>query len=192
MDITSVSSETELSLRQSRSRPALLIEAARRGDGMAFESLVTSRLERTYRIALATLGSEADARDAVQETWVAVWRNLPSLADIDRFDSWVDAIVVNACRMAIRKRGRVREIALVDDFDRGAPGPGPDQVSERDVLDRAFGRLSVDHRAILVLHHLEEQPLAAIAARLGIPVGTAKSRLFAARAALQESLEAER
>ena len=187
-----MSSETELSLRQSRSRPALLIEAARRGDGMAFESLVTSRLERTYRIALATLGSEADARDAVQETWVAVWRNLPSLADIDRFDSWVDSIVVNACRMAIRKRGRVREIALVDDFDRGAPGPGPDQISERDVLDRAFGRLSVDHRAILVLHHLEEQPLAAIAARLGIPVGTAKSRLFAARAALQESLEAER
>ena len=192
MDVTSVSSETEPSLRVSRSQPALLIEAARRGDETAFESLVTSRLERTYRIALAILGSEADARDAVQEAWVAVWRNLPSLANDDRFDAWVDSIVVNSCRMTIRKRGRVREIALVEDLDRQAPEPGPDQVSEREALDIAFGRLSVDHRAILVLHHLEEQPVAAIAARLGIPVGTAKSRLFAARAALQQNLEAER
>lgn len=192
MDITSVSSETELSLRETRSQPGLLIEAARRGDETAFESLVTTRLERTYRIALAILGSEADARDAVQDAWVAVWRNLPSLAKDDRFDAWVDSIVVNACRMTMRKRGRVREITLVEDLDRHAPEAGPDQFSEREALDRAFGRLSVDHRAILVLHHLEEQPVAAIAARLGIPVGTAKSRLFAARAALQQHLEAER
>ena len=187
-----MSSETESSLLDSRSRPGSLIDAARRGDEGAFESLVRSRLERTYRIALATLGSEADARDAVQETWVAVWRKFPTLADTDRFDAWVDSIVVNACRMTIRKRGRVREIALVEDMDRRASGPGPDQISEREALDRAFARLSVDHRVILVFHHLEEQPLAAIAARLGIPVGTAKSRLFAARAALQASLEAER
>jgi RNA polymerase sigma factor (sigma-70 family) len=192
VDVTSVSSETDLSVRESRSRPGLLIEAARRGDETAFESLVTARIERTYRIALAILGSEADARDAVQDGWVAVWRKLPSLANDDRFDAWVDSIVVNACRMTIRKRRRVREITLVEDLDRHALEPGPDQFSERDALDRAFGRLSVDHRAILVLHHLEDQPVAAIAARLGIPVGTAKSRLFAARAALQQNLEAER
>ena len=187
-----MSSETDLSVRESRSRPGLLIEAARRGDETAFESLVTARIERTYRIALAILGSEADARDAVQDGWVAVWRKLPSLANDDRFDAWVDSIVVNACRMTIRKRRRVREITLVEDLDRHALEPGPDQFSEREALARAFGRLSVDHRAILVLHHLEDQPVAAIAARLGVPVGTAKSRLFAARAALQQNLEAER
>jgi RNA polymerase sigma-70 factor (ECF subfamily) len=192
VEVTSLSSDSELRVHEGYPPPGVLVEAASRGDDDAFESLVRSRLERTYRIALATLGSEADARDAVQETWVAVWRHLPSLTDPSRFDSWVDSIVVNSCRMTIRKRGRIREIALVDDLDRHASGPGPDDVPERDALDRAFGRLSVEHRSILVLHHLERQPVSAIAEMLRIPVGTAKSRLFAARTALERELEAER
>ena len=169
-----------------------LVETARAGDEAAFEALVAARLPRTYRMALAILGSEADARDAMQEAWVAAWRHLPSLLDATRFDAWLDQIVVNACRTAIRKRGRVREITLVDDFDVAAQTPGPDQVSEREALDRAFGRLTIEQRTILVLHHLERRPLSTIADALQVPIGTAKSRLHAARAALQRSLEAER
>lgn len=162
------------------------------GDDAAFEALVLDRLPRTYRMALAILGSEADARDAVQETWVSVWRRMPSLRDPARFDAWLDQILVNACRTGLRKRGRVREIALVENFDIEAPQAGPDHFTEREALQRAFDRLSVEQRSLLVLHHLERRPLTAIAEVYGIPVGTAKSRLHAARSALERALEAER
>lgn len=191
MDVVTVSSDAEQAVG-SRTRPHELVVAALAGDEAAFEDLVTARLPRTYRMALAILGSEPDARDAVQDAWVAAWRQLRTLLDPSRFDAWLDQILVNACRATLRKRGRVREIALVEEIDLAAPHPGPDAVTERDALNRAFSRLSVEQRAILVMHHLERRPLATIADALGIPVGTAKSRLFTARAALQRNLEAER
>jgi RNA polymerase sigma-70 factor (ECF subfamily) len=191
MDVVTVSSDVEQAIA-SRPPPHELVVAAMAGDDGAFEDLVTARLPRTYRMALAIVGSEADARDAVQETWIAAWRQLRTLLDPARFDAWLDQILVNACRTTLRKRGRVREIALIEEIDVAAPHPGPDAVTERDALNRAFSRLSVEQRAILVMHHLEHRPLATIADALGIPIGTAKSRLFTARAALQSNLETER
>jgi len=149
-------------------------------------------LARTYRIATAVLGSEPDARDAVQEAWLAAWRQLPRLLDPTKFDAWVDRIVVNACRMSLRRRARVLEIPMADGFDQAGNVPGPEQVVAQNELEEAFGRLTVEQRTILVLHHLEGRPLSAIAEVLAIPVGTAKSRLHAARLALERSLEAER
>jgi RNA polymerase sigma-70 factor (ECF subfamily) len=128
----------------------------------------------------------------VQEAWVSAWQQLPSLLDPARFDAWLDQIIVNACRMSLRKRGRVREIELVEAFDVQAPQPGPDHITEREALQRAFNRLSIEQRTLLVLHHLERRPLTAIAEVFGIPLGTAKSRLHTARAALERTLEAER
>jgi RNA polymerase sigma-70 factor (ECF subfamily) len=192
MDVASVTPDLAQADQRRVTTLGRQVRAALAGDEAAFEAIVEARLPRTYRIALAILGSEADARDAMQEAWIAAWRHLPSLLDASRFDAWLDQIVVNACRAAIRKRGRVREIALVDDFDVAAPHAGPDQVSEREALDRAFSRLTVEQRAILVLHHLERRPMSAIAAALSVPIGTAKSRLHAARSTLQRNLEAER
>jgi RNA polymerase sigma-70 factor (ECF subfamily) len=169
-----------------------LLAAAVAGDAGAFDQLVGPRLARTWRLARAILGTDHEASDAVQDAWLTAWRQLPSLRDPERFDAWVDRIVVNACRMSVRRRGRVREIRMVDDFDQASTSPGPEQLAEREALEAAFGRLSVDHRTILVLHHLEERPLVAIGEVLGIPVGTAKSRLHAARAALERALEDDR
>jgi RNA polymerase sigma-70 factor (ECF subfamily) len=138
------------------------------------------------------LGSPDEARDAVQEAWLTAWRQLPRLREPDRFDAWLDRIVVNACRMVVRRHGRRREVGMPDGFDVATDSVGPDQVAERDVLETAFARLSVDQRTILVLHHLEQRPLPAIADVLGIPVGTAKSRLWAARGALERALEVAR
>jgi RNA polymerase sigma-70 factor (ECF subfamily) len=171
--------------------PALLA-AAVGGDADAFDRLVGPRLARTWRLARAILGTDHEAADAVQDAWLTAWRQLSSLRDADRFDAWIDRIVVNACRMSIRRRGRVREIRIAEDFDHPSTAPGPEQLAERDALEAGFERLSVDHRTILVLHHLEERPLAAIADVLGIPVGTAKSRLHAARTALERALEDDR
>jgi RNA polymerase sigma-70 factor, ECF subfamily len=179
---------------EGRLDPAL-IRRAQDGDVDAFTALVAGRIDPMTRTAMAILGHEADARDAVADALAAVWRELPRLRDPLAFDAWSTRIVVHACRRRLRGRGRerVREVAL--DGDSGLEGlatPGPaDAVGGRIALERAFDRLDADARAILVLHHLDGRPLAEVAAVLGVPVGTAKSRLFAARAALEKALERE-
>ena len=167
-----------------------LIHAAADGDDAAFEAIIAGRLARTFRIALAILGSEADARDATQDAWLQAWRQLATLKDPERFDPWLDRIVVNACRMTIRRK-RVRQIPMPSDFDRPDKPQGADGFAERDALERVFDRLTVEHRTVLVLHHVEGRSVAEIAEVLAVPVGTVKSRLHAARSQLGRMLEAE-
>lgn len=180
-----------------RARAALVVRA-QAADPSAFEQLVGARLDPAFRLALGILGNEADARDATQDAFISAWRNLPGLRDPAAFDGWLTRIVVNSARAVIRLRrtARVREISvtvLVDDADPASHDrPVDEQASETDALERAFARLDAADRTILVLHHLEHQALTTIAETLGIPVGTAKSRLFAARRALERALEAER
>jgi RNA polymerase sigma-70 factor (ECF subfamily) len=171
-----------------------LIADAQGGDRTAFDALLTARLDRTYRTARAILGNEPDARDAIQDAWLSIWRRLPSLRDRAAFDGWVDRIVVNACRTRLRQRGRVREIPMAEGFERRETSVvgRPDDIAERDAVERAFERLDPDQRAILVLHHLHHQPVVAIAAALAIPEGTVKWRLHAARTALSKAMEADR
>ena len=180
-----------------------LIEQARAGDRAAFEALVRLKVDAVYGTALAILGHEADAQDAVQEAFVAAWRSLAGLRDVDRFEAWFGRIVVNACRMSLRKRRGVREITVhgATSERTGADGdllerpsadrPLADVAASADAFDRAFERLTADERALLVLRHHDELPVADIAARLGIPAGTVKSRLFAARRALERALARE-
>ena len=175
-----------------------LLLRARAGDSEAFELVVQQRGEHLYRTAKAILGGEADALDATQETFISAWRRLSYLRDVDRFDAWLGRILVNECRMALRRRGRVREVPLAD----GSGGRGPtasgqptDGVHDDSfalAFDDAFERLSVDQRTILVLHHVHGYGVGEIGAWLGVPVGTVKWRLHRARRALREALEAER
>lgn len=168
-----------------------LVERARAGDADAFDQLVRERLDAVYRLALGILGEAADARDATQEAFVSAWRKLPSLRDVERFDAWLDRITVNACRMALRKRRGVRELRLIPGADyspTGRPLADNAQASAR-AFDDAFSRLTVDQRALLFEHHLDGHGVTKIAERLGIPAGTVKSRLFAARRALERALK---
>ena len=177
---------------QQGSTEADLVRRAARGDSAAFEVLVTIRADRAFRLARSILGNESDARDATQDAFIAVWRELPRLRDAEHFDAWLRRILVNACRAQIRVRGRVREVAMDGAPDRSDPGPGlSDQVSDTDMLGRAFDRLVPDKRAILVLHYQEHESVATIAGALGIPQGTVKWRLSEARAALERALLAE-
>ena len=177
---------------------AALVARAQRGDQMAFEALVEPRLARLLRLADSIVSNDADASDAVQEACLRAWRELPRLRDADRFEAWLWRIVINTCRSALRTRRRVnvREIpveAMPAGFDPAQPGQGlGEDLSAIDVVQRAFRRLDIDKRAILVLHHVEERSIAQIATLLGIPEGTAKWRLFAARQALERALEVER
>lgn len=177
---------------QPGSTEADLVRRAARGDSAAFEVLVTNRADRAFRLARSILGNESDARDATQDAFIAVWRELPRLRDAEHFDAWLRRILVNACRAQIRVRGRVREVAMDGAPDRSDPSPGiPDQVSDTEVLGRAFDRLVPDKRAILVLHYHQHESVATIAGALGIPQGTVKWRLSEARAALGRALLAE-
>ena len=168
-----------------------LVTRAAAGDVDAFEVLVAARLNRAVRTASAILGSEADAHDVVQEAFVATWRHLPKLRDRTRFDAWLNKTIVNRCRDTLRRRRRSREVALDGAQDlpsQDTTGPAADMAA----LNNAFDRLSVDHRHLLVMHHLHRVRVADIATELGIPEGTAKWRLHAARAALTRALEADR
>jgi RNA polymerase sigma factor (sigma-70 family) len=174
-----------------------LIRRAQTGDVEAFTALVAGRFEPMQRTAMAILGHEADARDAVADALAAVWRELPRLRDPLAFEAWSMRILVHACRRRLRGRGRARVRELSIDIgdagaSRGAVAGPADDVGDRIALERAFERLDGDARAILVLHHLDGRGLTEVAAVLGIPIGTAKSRLFAARRALERALERER
>lgn len=172
-----------------------LVERAQAGDRDAFEMLVRQKVDAVYRTAYAILGNAADAQDATQETFIAAWRGLPRLREPEKFASWLGRITTNACRMSLRHRRTVREIPMDAEEDRSAVGSYDDpdgSIADAQAFDRAFERLPVEQRALLVAHHLEGKPLTDIAAELEVPVGTVKSRLHTARAALERSLEAER
>jgi RNA polymerase sigma factor (sigma-70 family) len=145
-----------------------------------------------YRLSFAILGNEADARDAAQETLLAAWRQLRGLRAPERFDAWLQRIAVNAARQVIRgnRRRRVREVpssSVAALAARLESTPHDDAA----ILDLALARLPVDQRSILVLHHLEGWGVNELAAILDIPAGTAKSRLFAARQALDAAIARE-
>ena len=180
-----------------------LVHRARLGDAAAFDRLVALRIDRCYRLAWSILLNDADAADATQDAFVAAWRQLPRLRDTSVFDGWLNRIVANTARMGRRRRLRLREIAIGSPTPDDNPStsserrPDPyaptaiDAVAEQDAIRRAFDRLRPDERAILALHHVDERPVAEIARTLGIPTGTAKWRLHAARRALERAMEAE-
>lgn len=150
-------------------------------------------MDAVYRLTYAILGNEADAADAAQETFVAAWRQIRHLRDRDRFEAWLQRVAVNAARMTHRARRRrnVREIVASRVAVPADRPVAPTIESDAAVLDAALKRLDIDQRSILVLHHLEGRPIAELADILDVPVGTVKSRLFAARRALQGALDEE-
>lgn len=151
-------------------------------------------MDAVYRLSFAILADEADARDAAQDTFVTAWRQIGRLRDPERFDAWLQRVAVNAARMTHRARRRrgVREIPS-SRVGAVADLPTTESPVEADAraLEAALGRLSIEQRSILALHHLEGRSLAELAEILAIPAGTVKSRLHTARQALHAALLAE-
>jgi RNA polymerase sigma-70 factor (ECF subfamily) len=165
-----------------------LVSRAAAGDRDAFAMLIGPRVDRAVRTARAILGSDAEAHDVAQDALVSAWVNLPRLRDPSRFDAWLHRTLVNRCREVLRRRRRNLEIHVEADATEGDFARGSIETAS---VKAAFGRLSVEDRTILLLHHLHGLPLDQVARHLAIPVGTAKSRLFHARRALERALEAE-
>jgi RNA polymerase sigma-70 factor (ECF subfamily) len=168
-----------------------LVEQAQGGDREAFAILARTHGDRLMAIAHRILRDVGRAEDAVQQALVIAWRELPRLRDPDRFDAWIERLLVNASYAEARRWRRWNANIRVLPAD----GPaGPDEalsLEDRDRLERGFRRLPPDQRAILVLTHYLGLAPTEIAERLGIPVGTARSRLHYAHRAMRAAIEAD-
>jgi RNA polymerase sigma factor (sigma-70 family) len=167
-----------------------LVEQARRGDRDAFGILARTRGDRLFGIANRILRDIDRSEDAVQQTLVIAWRELPRLRDPDRFDAWINRLLVHACYAEARRARQWNANIRVLPLNGLAARDDTLAVADWDHLDRGFRRLSPDQRAILVLRHYLGLEPAEIADTLGIPVGTARSRLHYAHRAMRAALEA--
>ncbi len=168
-----------------------LVDRARGGDGEAFDALARQVGDRCLAIAHRILRDADLADDAVQAALIVAWRELRTLRDPERFEPWLHRILTNECYAEARRRRRWSADIRVLHLESGPEPPGILTVNDRDQLERAFRRLTLEQRAVLVFHHYLDLSLAEVAEHLGIPVGTAKSRLHHATRALRASLEAD-
>jgi RNA polymerase sigma-70 factor, ECF subfamily len=168
-----------------------LVERARQGEHDAFASLVDVHLARLDAAARLILRDPELARDAVQEALIRASRDLPGLRDPERFDPWLHRLTVNACLDLVRRRKRrVIEVELLQ-IDAPATHDVAGALADRQVLDEALAGLSPSHRAVVASHYLLGMPLPEVAASQHIPLGTAKSRLHYALAAMRTTVNAE-
>jgi RNA polymerase sigma-70 factor (ECF subfamily) len=168
-----------------------LVVRAQSGDQEAFAALVQMTSDRLYALAARILRDNDLAEDALQGALVSVWRQLPTLRDPDRFEAWVRRVLVHACYAEARRRRSWAANIRVLPVDGPAAPDSSLTIDDRDALDRAFRRLSVEQRAVFVLHHHQGLPLVEIADTLGIPAGTARSRLHYATRVLRAAIEAD-
>jgi len=168
-----------------------LVERAGRGDHDAFAVLATAASARLDAAARLILRDPELARDAVQNTLVRAWRDLPGLRDPDRFDAWLHRLLVNASLdEARRRRRRPIEVEFLD-FDQPARGDASADLADRDLVERALIRLDPANRALVVLHYYLGYPLPDAATSLGISLPAAKSRLHRAMEGLRRSMTAD-
>ena len=167
-----------------------LVVRAQRGDKGAFALLAGAIADRFLAVARRILRYRDLAEDATQQALLAIWQDLPQLHDPGRFEAWSYRVLVHACYAEGRKERRWAPNLRALPLDERTPD-GLSAVVDRDELERGFRRLSIDHRAVVVLYHYLDKPLDEIARILEIPVGTAHSRLHHAMRGMRAALDAD-
>ena len=168
-----------------------LVERAGRGDHDAFAELARAAVVRLDQAARLILRDPELARDAVQEGLIRAWRDLPKLRDPDRFDAWLHRLTVNACiDLARRRRRRPIEVELTSIYAPAVTDTAG-AFADRDVVDGVLRHLDERERAIIVLHYFLGMPLTDVAATMGIPLGTVKSRLHRALGEMRIAIVAD-
>ncbi len=183
-----------------------LVRDAQRGDMAAFEELVARHRDKIYARAFSMMRNEDTAIDLSQEAWVKAWQRLGQFQGDASFATWLTRITINLCLDQLRKQKRQRAESI-EEMDEESGGverqmpvitTNPTERLERGELrqriDEALGKLSDEHRTVLVLHEFEEMEYKEIARTMGCSIGTVMSRLFYARrklAALLADLKKE-
>jgi RNA polymerase sigma-70 factor (ECF subfamily) len=167
-----------------------LVIRAQRGDQAAYAVIGTEIADRLLAIARRILRDPDLAEDATQQALFTIWQDLPQLREPARFEAWSYRLLVHACYAEGRKQRRwapnLRMPASADVAEDDLRS-----IVDRDELERGFRRLSIDHRSVVVLHYYLELPLERVAEILGIPTGTAHSRLHHAMRGLRAAIEAD-
>ena len=169
-----------------------IVIRARAGDRDAFSMLATASIGRLNAIARLVVRDDGRAEDAVQDALVDAWLDLPALRDPDRFDAWLNRLLIRACQNVARRRGRQMRVEvplLANDSPHFADIQQTSAIT--DEIERGFRRLTIEQRSVLVLIYYLDLSLADAASTMGVPVGTLKSRLNRSLTALRASLEAD-
>jgi len=157
---------------------AALVRQAQRGDHEAFEAMVHASVDRLFALATLMTRDPSLAEDAVQDAFARAWRDLPRLREVERIGGWLTRLTVNATYDVLRRRKHVSQ-ALPLEHASTVAGAATNPI-DAIVLAEAFGRLPVEQRAVIVLHYYQGLPLDDVAATLGVPPGTVRSRLHVA------------
>jgi RNA polymerase sigma-70 factor, ECF subfamily len=168
-----------------------LVIRAQRGDEGAFASLAVAVGDRLHAVSHRILRDIDLAEDATQQALLAIWRDLPQLHDPARFDAWSYRLLVRACYAEGRRTRQWSPNLRLLPADEPTGSDAMGSVVDRDQLERGFRRLSIDHRAVVVLHHYLDLPLEEVAETLGVPIGTVRSRLHHAMRGLRAALDAD-
>ena len=168
-----------------------LVVRAQRGDKEAYAALASGIADRFLAVARRILRDLDLAEDATQQALVGIWRDLPQLRDPGRFEAWSYRLLVRACYAEGRKQRAWAPNLRLLPADEPMVSGGFDSVVDRDQLESGFRRLSLEHRTVVVLHHYLDLPLDRVAELIGIPVGTAHSRLHHAMRGLRAALDAD-
>ena len=168
-----------------------LVERARRGDHDAFALLVEGSVARLDTAARLIIRDPELARDAVQDALFRAWRDLRSLRDPDRFAAWLHRLTVNACLDQARRRRRRPIEVEVTDLQPLVAADVTDAMGDRELVNAVLLRLDERDRSIIVLHYYLGMPLPEVAAALGMPVGSVKTRLYRALGAMRAEITAD-
>ena len=181
----------------------ILVDKVKNGDYQAFESLVTRYESKVYRLAIRMLRHPQDAEDALQETFLQVYRGLPGFEGRSAFSTWLFRLATNACLMKIRHRATEpsKLLPLEDYLPRQEQGEIPQMVDwadrpedallskeSREKMMEALEKLPPEYRAVFILRDMEGFSNAETGETLGISVAAVKSRLHRARLALRGML----
>lgn len=169
-----------------------LVQRCLQGDPQSFRHLYRRHQQRV-RAILYQRCDAAMLDDLVQEVFLRAWKGLPKFRQTAQFSTWLYRIAWNVAsdQRQASAQGRTRMQVITRHAPVQQDAPDVLKLHYQDLVQRGLAHLSDDHRTILVLHDLEEIPQKEVAEVLGIPVGTVKSRLFHARAALRQFLQTE-
>jgi RNA polymerase sigma-70 factor, ECF subfamily len=168
-----------------------LVTRAQRGDQEAFADLVYAIADRFLAVSNRILTDIDLAQDATQQALFGIWQDLPQLRDPARFEAWSYRLLIHACYAEGRKSRHWTPNVRLLSVDEPMVVDGMDAVADRDQLERAFRRLSLNHRTVVVLHHYLDLPLERVAEIVGAPLGTVGSRLHYATRQLRSALIAD-
>lgn len=168
-----------------------LVIRAQHGDAGAFATLVVACGDRLHAVAHRILRDIDLAEDATQQALLTIWRDLPQLRDPARFEAWSYRLLLRACYAeGSRNRHWAPNLHLLP-TDEPATADASSWIHDRDQLERGFRRLSIEHRAVVVLHHYLDLSIDEVAEVLGIPAATVRSRLHHAMRGLRAALDAD-